>query len=287
MQVNVHGFEIIKELYKEDKFLSKIINQYSNGPSKEFLFQDGFLFRGNQLCIPNCSFRLEIIKEAHEGRLNGHFGRDKTTALLKDHYFWPKMMKDVSQYILTCHTCHLGKSTSHNTGLYTPLPVPIYPWEDVSMDFVVGLPQTQRKKDSVMVVVDRFSKMAHFIPCSKTMDATNVADLYFKEVVRLHGVPKTITSDRDPNKERFPLGRNAKLKQRGDGPFRIVQCMGNNAYKVELPGHYGVSATFSVKDLSTTHYINPPGPQAHGTLIPSGLNFPCAWASPNRSASRA
>nr|GEW74088.1 hypothetical protein [Tanacetum cinerariifolium] len=153
VKVNVHDFEIIKELYKEDKFLSKIIEQCSNGPYKEFVFQDGFLFRGNQLCIQDCSIR--------------------------------------------CGTCHLAKSTSHNTGLYTSLPVPISPWEDVSIDFVVGLPQTQRKKDSVMVVVDRFSKTAHFIPCSKTMDATNVVDLYFKEVVRLHGVSKTITSDRD------------------------------------------------------------------------------------------
>nr|GEU60051.1 hypothetical protein [Tanacetum cinerariifolium] len=289
-----------------------------------------------------------------------------------------------------------------------------------------------------MVVVNRFSKMAHFIPCSKTMDATNAADMYFKEVVRFHGVPKTITSERDPkfirhfwrkmgtklqfsfayhpqtdgqteavnrslrnllrclvgenirkwdlmlpqpefaynrscsqttgkspfeivygcnpsnpldlvplpitskyrndadvraekikelheqvkgkiekqnqkyakqankhkklltfkvgdlvwihmskerfppgrnaklkqrgdgpfrivqcdlvwihmSKERFPPGRNAKLKQRGDGPFRIVHCMGDNAYKVELPGHYGVSATFNVKDLSPFHGEN-------------------------------
>nr|GEU60052.1 hypothetical protein [Tanacetum cinerariifolium] len=87
MKVNVHGFEIIKELYKEDKFLSKIIEQCSNSPYKEFVFQDGFLFRGNQLCIPDCSIRLEIIKEAHEGGLSGHFGRDKTTNLLKDHFF--------------------------------------------------------------------------------------------------------------------------------------------------------------------------------------------------------
>ncbi|GJR05644.1 putative CCCH-type zinc finger family protein, partial [Tanacetum coccineum] len=87
MKVNVHGFEIIKELYKEDKFLSKIIEQCSNGPYKEFVFHDSFLFRRNQLCIPDCSIRLEIIKEAHEGGLSGHFGRDKTTNLLKDHFF--------------------------------------------------------------------------------------------------------------------------------------------------------------------------------------------------------
>ncbi|GJV45609.1 RNA-directed DNA polymerase [Tanacetum coccineum] len=329
MKVNVHGFEIIKELYKDDKFLSKIINQCSNNPYKEFIFHDGFLFCGNQLCIPDCSIRLEIIKEAHEGGLSGHFERDKTANLLKDYFFSPRMMKDINQYILRCHTCHIAKSTSHNTGLYTLLPVHISPWEDVSIDFVVGLLQIQQKKDSVMVVVDRFSKMAHFIPCSKMMDATNVADLYFKEVwdlvlpqaefaynrscsqttskspfeivygcnpsspLDLVSLPITLnySSDADVraekikqlheqmkgrlekqnqkyakqankhrklltfdvgdlvwihmSKEHFPPGRKAKLKQRGDGPFRIMQCMGDKTYKVELPGHYGVFATFN------------------------------------------
>ncbi|GJY32427.1 RNA-directed DNA polymerase [Tanacetum coccineum] len=197
-ELNCDASDVGIELYKEDKFLSKIIVQCSNDPCKEFIFHNGFLFHGNQLCILDCSLQLEIIKEAYECGINGHFRRDKMTDLLKDHYFWQKMMKDISQYILRCRTCQFAKSTSQNTRLYTPLPVPISPWEDVSMDFVAGLPQTKRKKDSVMVVVDRFSKMSHFIPCSKTIDATNVANLYFKEVVRLHGVPKTITSDRDP-----------------------------------------------------------------------------------------
>ena len=126
----------------------------------------------------------------------GHFGRDKTLSVLSDHVYWARMRRYVESLCAKCTVCLKTKSRSHPYGLHMPLPIPITPWVDLSMDFVLGLPKIEHK-DSIFVVVDRFSKMAHFIPCSKTNDASQTADLFFKEVVRLHGVPRTIVSDRD------------------------------------------------------------------------------------------
>ncbi|XXG79359.1 hypothetical protein AAC387_Pa09g0449 [Persea americana] len=181
MQVKVVGFEVLKELYKDDPFFGKVWEECSQAvSSRPFLFQDEYIFRGNRLCIPQSSLREAIIDEAHGGGLGGHFGGDKTLALVQENFFWPKMERDVTHYIKHCRTCHIAKSHNQNTGLYTPLPLANAPGEEISIDFVVGLPRTQRSKDSIMVVIDRYSKMAHFVPCSKTLDATNVANLYFQ-----------------------------------------------------------------------------------------------------------
>jgi hypothetical protein len=137
------------------------------------------------------------LQEAHGGGLMGYFCVKKTEAMLAAHFFWPHMLCDVERYVSPCTTCNKAKSRLNPHGLYMSLPVAHAPWEDISMDFILGLPRTKRGRDSVFVVVDRFSKMAHFIPCHKTDNASHVADLFFNEVVRLHGVPNTIVSNRD------------------------------------------------------------------------------------------
>ncbi|XP_057543321.1 uncharacterized protein LOC130821549 [Amaranthus tricolor] len=196
LDAKVLGFEMIKEQYKTDPDFSTLYQQCSQQPQGPFSIQQGFLFKGNRLCIPRTSLRTALVREIHEGSLAGHFGIQKTLDMLAKHFYWPKMLGTVGKIILRCEPCIKAKITFHR-GEYKPLPIAQRPWEHVSMDFIVALPRTQRGKDAVMVVVDRFSKMSHFIACNKVNDANQIAKLYFAEIVRLHGVPRTIVSDRD------------------------------------------------------------------------------------------
>ena len=160
----------------------------------DFTLQDRFFFKGLRICVPTGSWRLQIISELHN---EGYIGRDQTLQLVSMSYFWPSLRRDVERFVERCRVCQLGKGKASNAGLYLPLSIPTQPWTDISVDFVLGLPCTQRGNDSIFVVVERFSKIAHFIPCKKTTDAVTVASLFFREIYRLLGLPMSIVSDRD------------------------------------------------------------------------------------------
>jgi hypothetical protein len=190
-------------MYRDDLDFKEEYEAYENPILRDrnqwtkYMIQVGLLFRGNQLCIPKCSMRENLLKEKHNGGLAGHFGHDKTFSKLNNSYYWLGMRTYVKKFMDICRICQHTKGKRQNAGLYRPLPIPERSWDAVSMDFILGLPRTQRGCDLIFVVVDRFSKMTHFIPCQKTNDATHIANLFFKEVVRLHDLPRSIISDRD------------------------------------------------------------------------------------------
>ena len=116
----------------------------------KFHKHDGYLFRENKFCVPNCSMRDVLVHESHCRGLMGHFRVQKTYDILCEHFYWPKMRKDVEKICSKCVACRQAcvayrqaKSKTHPHGLYTPLPIPEHPWIDISMDFVLGLPRTK------------------------------------------------------------------------------------------------------------------------------------------------
>ena len=117
--------------------------------------------------------------------------------LIHDSYFWSSMRNEVEGFVERCRVCQVSKGKATNTELYMPLPILTQPWTDISVDFVLGLPRTQRGNYSIYVVVDRLSKMVHVIPCKNNTEVVHVAQLFFREIYHLHGFPLSIVSDRD------------------------------------------------------------------------------------------
>jgi hypothetical protein len=143
--------------------------------------------------------KLAILKEMHNVAYAGHLGYQKTVAAVKSHYFWLGMKKEIVEYIARCTECQKVKAEHrHPAGLLQPLPIIKWKWDVVTMDFITGLPRTRKQHDSIMVVVEKLTKATHFIPLKTTHRAADVVDIFLKEVARLHEIPKTIVSDRDP-----------------------------------------------------------------------------------------
>ena len=136
------------------------------------------------------------MKQLHDGITAGHPGREKTLELLTRNYYFPGMRKFVNKYVDHGDTCARIKPTRHAPyRLLKPLEIPKRPWQSISMDFVTGLPESNGH-DAMWVVVDRLTKMAHYIPCNETTDTRQFAHMFITHVFKLHGLPLDITSDR-------------------------------------------------------------------------------------------
>ena len=112
-------------------------------PKGDILVQEGFLFKGTQLCAPKYSTRELLIREVHGGSLADHYGKSKTLIMLREHYYWLGMEKVVQDILRRYNTCQVPNSHSLPLSLYTPLLVLTFPWVDVSMDFILGLHKTE------------------------------------------------------------------------------------------------------------------------------------------------
>jgi hypothetical protein len=156
------------------------------------------LWDKKRLCVPEVKeIRDLILHEAHDPAYSIHLECTKMYHDLKNRYWWYGMKRDVVEYIALCDNWQRVKAERQRpAGLLQPLKIPQWKWEEISMDFVVGLPTTQPSYDSIWVIVDQFSKVAHFILVKTTYKGAKLAELYIARIVCLHGVPKKIVSDR-------------------------------------------------------------------------------------------
>jgi hypothetical protein len=137
------------------------------------------------------------LDEAHLSKFSMHPGSNKMYHDLRSLYWWTRMKREIAKYISEYDTCQRVKA-SHLKVASTlqPLPIPSWKWEDICMDFIVGLPNTSRHHDSIWVIVDRLTKTAHFLMVHTTHKTEKYVEIYINQIVRLHGIPKTIVSDR-------------------------------------------------------------------------------------------
>ena len=157
----------------------------------------GFLRLDNRIYVPDVDdLRLRVLRSKHDHILSGHFGQNKTLKLIRRDYTWPKIRTFVQDYCRSCTTCARAKVPRHRPyGTLKQLPIPEKPWNSISMDFIEQLPDSDGFT-SILVVVDRLTKQAVFIPTHDTITSAQLANLFVMHVFSKHGVPSHVTSDR-------------------------------------------------------------------------------------------
>jgi Integrase zinc binding domain len=195
--------ERVRAGYSKDPLFSKIVAKQSHYST--FEYRDGLLYTQNRgkdkvLCIPRVitkdySLTATVIEQGHS--ILGHFGVQKTADYIRRWYWWPRITQEVNKYCDSCSTCQANKtSTQRPVSLLHPLPIPNRPWGSIGMDFIGPFPKSQGY-DYLWVVICRLTSMVHLIPVNTTVKASELASIYIREVVRLHGLLDLIISDRD------------------------------------------------------------------------------------------
>jgi hypothetical protein len=196
--------------YSADSYFSKVIESLREEPNplnpqypQYFLSDEGLLYfedweGNNRLCVPT-SLRNQVMKEDHESLTEGaHCGYHRAFNRLASMYFWPRMSKDIREYVTTCDICQKTKAKRHApVGLLRPIPIPSKPFEVITMDFIPELPITQSGFNNILVIVDKLTKFAIFIPTITSLDEKECAKLVFDNVFTRFGLPKQIITDRD------------------------------------------------------------------------------------------
>lgn len=199
----------IKSATKEDMTLLPILNFFMNNPKdapanirrqfQQYDFQEGILYFRNTIYVPDEEeLRRQILRSRHDAPMTAHPGRAKTVDLVTRTFYWPSLRRYVHRYVDGCDICQRHKPSRHRRyGLLQPIPAAEAPWKQVTTDFIVKLPNSAGF-DTILVVVDKNTKLAHFIPTTETIDSNGTAMLYLHHVWKHHGTPEKIISDRGP-----------------------------------------------------------------------------------------
>eukprot|EP00983_Pelagomonas_calceolata_P001983 66871-Pelagomonas_calceolata.AAC.1 len=154
----------------------------------------------DKVAVPNVpELKRKLLSLCHVSLMSGHPGVAKTMHLVARQSYWPGMWSDVADYVRHCESCQRNKaSTLKKAGKLQPLSIPGRRWESVSMDFIVKLPNSTRGYDAILVFVDRLTKMVRLVPTTESTSAAEFPQMFVEHVVKLHGVPEHVVSDRGP-----------------------------------------------------------------------------------------
>ncbi len=154
--------------------------------------KDGLIHKKNRILIPNVSsIKTKILQECHVGVA-------KTIELVSRQFYWNNMYEEIHEYVTSCLKCQANKSSNMlPSELLQSLPIPSRAWEQVTMDLITQLPRCKSGNDAIIVFVDKLTKMVHYVACKTKITAPQIAHIFYNEIIRLHGVPKSIVSDRD------------------------------------------------------------------------------------------